>query len=313
MRNPNYDIITILGTTATGKTGLAVNLAKTLKSEIISADSRQIYRGMDIGTGKDLEEFKIDGQQIPYHLIDIKDPGYEYNVFEFQKDFFDCYAKLAADNKNAILCGGTGLYIESVLQSYAFKQVPTNEALRLDLESLPLNKLIERLRIYKGQLHNTTDTDSQKRCIRAIEIAEYDKQNPSQENSFPEINSINFGIRFPREVIRARITKRLKDRLENGMIEEAQNLLDQGTSHEQLEFYGLEYRYLSWFLSKQMTYDQMFEKLNISIHQFAKRQETWWRRMEKKGMKINWIDGNMDMNSKIDYILEITNNPIFNK
>jgi len=299
-----YNLIVITGATAGGKTSVATNLANKINGEIISADSRQVYRGMDIGTGKDLDDYFVNGTQIPYHLIDIVDAGYKYNVYEFQKDFFTVFEDVNSRSKNTILCGGTGLYIDSVLKNYRLIHVPVNESLRKDLKTKNIDELAEILKSFK-KIHNRSDLDTPKRAIRAIEIAEFYKTNHLKEEKAPEINPIIFGINFDREQRRTRITERLKYRLENGMIDEAKNLIDAGISHQDMEYYGLEYKFLSWYLSNKITYDELFTKLNTAIHQFAKRQMTWFRKMEKDGTKIYWIDGNLKLEDKISEIMKV--------
>jgi tRNA dimethylallyltransferase len=295
-------MITILGPTATGKTRLAANLAFSINGEVISSDSRQIYRHMDIGTGKDLDEFIVDGIQIPYHLINIADPGYEYSVFEYQTDFYNAYHKVINNGHQPILCGGSGLYIQSVLEGYKLLHVPPDQKLRNELEAksdVQLNQILEGL----TKLHNVSDTTSRKRTIRAIEIAMYNKYATVKENQYPPVQSKIFGVYFEREVIRQRITERLKHRLKNGMIEEVQSLIQSGISPEKLRYYGLEYKFVTMFLQGEISDKTMFEKLNIAIHQFAKRQMTWYRKMERDGHKIIWIDGSLSMDDKIQRIL----------
>lgn len=299
-----YDLITILGPTATGKTSLAANLAAILNAEIISADSRQVYRGMDIGTGKDLEDYNIGEQVIPYHLIDIVDAGYEYNVFEYQKDFYKVFNEIRSRKKLPILCGGSGMYIESILNGYKLIQVPENKILRDQYKNTKTEELIKILSSY-GSLHNISDTSDRKRLIRAIEIQEFKKTNKDVQTKLPAINNIIFGIDLERDEVRSRITKRLKARLSEGMIEEVKTLLKKGLTSEQLKFYGLEYKYLTAYINNELSYDEMFRQLNTAIHQFAKRQMTWFRRMEKKGFKINWIDGKLNLEAKINRCLEI--------
>lgn len=281
-------LIVVLGPTATGKTQLAVSLADKMDGEIISADSRQVYQGMDIGTGKDIEEYALPGKKIPYHLIDIVSPGEEYNVYRFQKDFVEAYESILKRQKQAILCGGTGMYIEAVLKGYELIRVPENKALRNSLHSKTDNELVKLLSTLKD-LHNTTDVTDRERTIRAIEIVTY-YQKHQVGNTFPEIQSVVFGVKMERQEIRSRITKRLKTRLEQGLVEEVERLLNSGLKPDQLTFYGLEYRYVTLYLMKELSYEQMFEKLNIAIHQFAKRQMTWFRRMEKKGIHIHWLE-----------------------
>ena len=304
-----YNLIVITGATAGGKTSVATNLAADIDGEIISADSRQVYRGMDIGTGKDIDDYVINDKKIPYHLIDIVDAGEKYNVFEFQKDFFKAYEDIKSRNKFPILCGGTGLYIDSVLKNYRLIHVPVNEELRKSLQNKNIYDLENILKSYK-RIHNRSDLDTTKRAIRAIEIAEFYKNNDIVEEPVPEVCPIIFGIYYNREQRRARITERLKYRLENGMIEEVQNLLNAGVSHDDLEYYGLEYKYISWFLSNKISYDGLFAQLNTAIHQFSKRQMTWFRKMEKEGVKIHWIDGNLEMGEKLSKILAIVENKI---
>ena len=297
-------MITILGPTATGKTGFATFLASQLNGEIISADSRQVYRGMNIGTGKDLSEYSVQGQEIPYHLIDIVDPGYEYNVFEFQKDFLEAYHEIDKREKLPILCGGTGMYIESVLKGYKLIDVPTNEALREELELKSDADLEEILQGYKN-LHNTTDVSERDRLLRAIEIQKYYEEHPEIDISFPDIPSLIVGLDFDRRVVRSRITDRLQQRLDEGMIEEVEGLLAQGTTAEQLKFYGLEYRFITQYIEGEIPYNEMFRRLNTAIHQFAKRQMTWFRRMEKQGFKIHWLDGNLSHQEKLSKMIPL--------
>ena len=295
-------MITILGTTATGKTKLAAQLAALIGGEIISADSRQVYRGMDLGTGKDLEDFNVDGLEIPYHLIDIVDPGYEFNVYEYQKLFFEAYQKINKNQHIPILVGGTGMYIESVLKNYRMAKVVRNESLRLRLANKTDEELIEIL-LNNRVLHNTTDTKDRERIIRAIEIDLHYKEHPELLQDVPKIKSVNFGIRFDRATIRNRITERLDQRFKEGMLDEVQSLLDNGVSPDVLKFYGLEYKFMTQHLLGEIEYNEMFNLLNTAIHQFAKRQETWWRKMEKQGVRINWLDGNISDQEKIGLIL----------
>jgi tRNA dimethylallyltransferase len=298
------NLITILGPTATGKTSLAANLASLIGGEIISADSRQVYRGMDIGTGKDYKDYIVEGNVVPYHLVDIVEPGYEYNVYEFQRDFIEAYRKISENEKIAILCGGTGLYIESVLKGFNFNYVPENEALRKELELLSDTDLIKMLATYR-KLHNTTDVTDRNRLVRAIEISKYKLQNPEPKKKYPKIRSINFGIDFPRETTRKLITERLESRLESGMIDEVKQLIENGLKPEQLTFYGLEYRFITLYVTDEISYDEMFSKLNIAIHQFAKRQMTWFRKMEKNGIFIHWINGELSLSEKVAQIISL--------
>lgn len=301
---PKYDLITILGPTASGKTLFSAALAAQLHTEIISADSRQIYRGMDLGTGKDLVDYTINGQTIPYHLIDIVDPGYKYNVFEYQKDFLKAYESIKAKGCLPILCGGTGLYLESVLKGYKLIPVPENPELRLSLSDKSLSELTEILEQYKT-LHNSTDVDTVKRAIRAIEIEEYYQKHPIQEREFPKLNSLIIGVDIDRELRREKISRRLKQRLEEGMIEEVRNLINNGVTAEDLIYYGLEYKYLTLYVIGQITYNEMYTGLETAIHQFAKRQMTWFRGMERKGFTINWIDSQLPIEEKIAYIVKM--------
>ncbi|MBX2960735.1 MAG: tRNA (adenosine(37)-N6)-dimethylallyltransferase MiaA [Flavobacteriales bacterium] len=298
----NANLIVILGPTATGKTSLAAHLAYELDAEIISADSRQVYRGMDIGTGKDLADFVVNGKKIPYHLIDIVDAGTEYNVFEYQKDFLQAYENIVSRNKTAILCGGSGLYIDAVVKGYRFLEVPENTALRNELEQKSIDELNAMLLSYKA-IHNTTDSIYKKRIIRAIEVAKFQAENEALIRDFPKINHVIFGIDFDRETIKKRITSRLKHRLENeGMIDEVKQLIANGIDPEKLKFYGLEYKLITQYLQNELNYNDMFQKLNTAIHQFAKRQSTWFRKMEKDGFNIHWIDGNLTLEEKLSLI-----------
>jgi tRNA dimethylallyltransferase len=298
------NLIVILGPTATGKTNLAANLAAKIDGEVISADSRQVYKGMDVGTGKDLADFLVEGKQIPYHLIDIVDAGAEYNVFEFQKDFLPVYENVLNRGKQAILCGGTGMYLESVLKGYRFLEIPENKELRTELELKSIDELVAILKQEK-EVHNTTDTIYKKRIIRAIEIAKFQSENEALIRDFPKINHIIFGIKFEREERRERITNRLKKRFkEEGMLEEVKQLIENGVSADKLKFYGLEYKIITEHLLGEITYNEMFEKLNVAIHQFAKRQMTWFRKMERNGFIINWIDGALSLDDKLAFILK---------
>ena len=301
-----YDLITILGPTASGKTQLAAALADKLGTEIISGDSRQVYRRMDLGTGKDLEDYTVDGRQVPYHLIDIVEPGYKYNVFEYQRDFLKVYQEIRQKNKLPILCGGTGMYIESVLKGYRLLPVPENPELRAALESKPLKELTTILEGYK-KLHNSTDVDTVKRAVRAIEIEEYYKQQPPDYREFPSLESLIVGVDIDRELRREKITRRLKQRLEEGMVEEVRGLLDEGIAPENLIYYGLEYKFLTQYAIGELTYDEMFHQLETAIHQFAKRQMTWFRGMERRGFTIHWLDATLPMEEKIERIINLIN------
>ncbi len=295
-------LIVILGPTATGKTNLAVALAHRLGGEIISADSRQVYRGMTIGTGKDLGDYHCCQEDIPYHLIDIVDPGYEYNVFEFQKDFIAVYNDIISRGNTPILCGGTGMYIDAVLKKYQLRKVPENMELRKVLGDKSITELTRMLEQYKT-LHNTSDSLSKERLIRAIEIADYDSKH-DETFEFPDFRSVVFGISLDRSIVREKISLRLSERLEEGMIEEVKELL-QSHSPQTIMFYGLEYKFITRYLIGEISREEMEEKLRIAIHQFAKRQMTWFRRMERKGTTINWIDGNLSKEEKLIKMLSI--------
>ena len=299
-----YDMITILGPTASGKTPLAAHLAKNINAEIISGDSRQIYRGMDLGTGKDLVDYVVDGYAVPYHLIDIAEPGYKYNVFEFQRDFLVAYDDIRLRDKNVILCGGTGMYLESVLKGYKLIPVPENKELRERLSDKSLDELTKILSGYKT-LHNSTDVDTVKRAVRAIEIEEYYLQENVDARPFPEIKSLIVGVDINRELRREKISRRLKQRLDEGMVDEVRNLIASGISPEDLIYYGLEYKFLTLYVTGQLEYDDMVSQLEIAIHQFAKRQMTWFRGMERRGFTINWIDAEMSMQEKVDAIVSM--------
>ncbi len=305
MAKMKYNLITILGPTATGKTGVAAHLAARLNGEVISADSRQVYRGMDLGTGKDYEDYFVDGVEIPAHLVDIEDAGVHYNVYRFQTDFIRVFDEIRSRNKFPVLCGGSGLYIEAVLKNYRLIEVPPNKELRKELEGKNLEELTEILKTIKPDIHNTTDIETDRRAIRAIEIEKYYAEHPQIDSYFPEISSLNIGVKVSREIRRQRITVRLKQRLENGMLDEVQKLLNSGLTPEQLIYYGLEYKYLTLHLTGKLTYEEMFNMLEIAIHQFAKRQMTWFRGMEKRGTKIHWINGMLPIEEKINAILEL--------
>lgn len=301
-----YDLITILGPTASGKTPLAAALADRLGAEIISGDSRQVYRRMDLGTGKDLVDYTVEGRQVPYHLIDIVEPGYKYNVFEYQRDFLKAYEEITAKNKLPILCGGTGMYIESVLKGYRLLPVPENPELRASLEGKSLEELTIILAGYK-KLHNSTDVDTAKRAIRAIEIEEYYKQQPPKYREFPSLKSLIIGVDIDRELRREKITRRLKQRLDEGMVEEVRGLLAEGIDPENLIYYGLEYKFLTQYAIGELTFEEMFHQLETAIHQFAKRQMTWFRGMERRGFIIHWLDATLPMEEKIEQITKLIN------
>ncbi len=299
-----YDLITVLGATAGGKTSFAAHLAYHTRREIISADSRQVYRRMDIGTGKDLDDYIVNRQKIPVHLVDIVEPGNKYNVFEYQQDFIKVYEQLKKQEKKAILCGGSGMYIEAVINAYKLLKVPENEELRKQLSSKSLDELAKTLISY-GNLHNKTDIEDKERALRAIEIAEFYKQNPEKKTGLERISKLILGIKFDRNSRRRRITERLKSRLENGMITEVEKLLDEGIPADTLIYYGLEYKFITLYLLGQISYDEMFRKLETAIHQFSKRQMTWFRRMERQGTKIHWLDGYMSMEEKLERVKDI--------
>ena len=299
MNSNPIDLITITGPTASGKTGFAARLAHRLNGEIISADSRQVYREMNLGTGKDYDDYIVEGAKIPFHLLDIKEPGYKYNVYEFQQDFLEVYQDIRLRNKMPFLVGGTGMYIEAVTRGYKLVPVPVNDFLRAELQDKSLSELVEMLKKLRPDLHNSTDTNHKKRTIRAIEIARYYEENDHLDISFPKLNTLMFGIKYDRESRRRRITQRLKIRLETGMIEEVEMLLKK-VKPEDLIFYGLEYKYLTLYLTGELSKDEMFKKLEIAIHQFAKRQMTWFRKMEREGTVIHWIDGHLPMGEKLD-------------
>ena len=314
-------MITILGPTASGKTPVAAHLAAEIGGEIISADSRQVYRRMDIGTGKDLADYIVDGRQIPYHLIDIREPGTKYNLFEYQQDFLDAYEDIRSRGAVPILCGGTGLYIEAVLKGYHLSPVPQNQELRDSLEGKSLAELTEMLTELKAKtgsnMHNTTDVDSCQRAIRAIEIETYNLEHPTPRRELPPVDSIIIGLDIDREQRREKITRRLKARLEERqqvgasagmtMVDEMKALLDEGIPADDLIYYGLEYKFVTEYLTGKTTYDEMVTRLEIAIHQFAKRQMTWFRGMERRGFHINWIDATLPMEDKVAKIIQIVN------
>ena len=297
-----YELITILGPTASGKTALAAALAARLDTEIISADSRQLYRGMDIGTGKDLADYVVDGKSIPYHLIDICDPGYKYNVFEYQHDFFRVFTSLRERGLVPILCGGTGLYIEAVLKGYKLLDVPPNPALRERLREKSLPELEILLASYKV-LHNKTDVDSVQRAIRAIEIEEFYRTQAPDVREYAPLNSLLVGVAIDRELRREKISKRLRARLDEGMVDEVRRILSNGVAPEDLIYYGLEYKFLTLYIIGKLTYEEMVSQLEIAIHQFAKRQMTCFRGMERRGCTIHWLDATLPMADKVEQIL----------
>ncbi len=306
-------LITILGPTASGKTPLAAALAKEVDGEIISADSRQVYRRMDIGTGKDLADYHMVGHSvadIAYHLIDICEPGTKYNLFQYQQDFYDAYQDIRARGKQPILCGGTGLYIEAVLKGYKLSPVPQNQALRDSLEGKSLDELTKLLIDLKekngSNMHNKTDVDSCQRAIRAIEIETYNLEHPTPCRELPPVDSLIIGVNIDREERRKKITRRLKARLDEGMIDEVKGLLAEGIAPDDLIYYGLEYKFVTEYLIGKLSYEEMFQRLEIAIHQFAKRQMTWFRGMERRGFMIHWIDAMLPMEEKVKKIIEIS-------
>jgi len=300
--NSIYDLLVVTGPTASGKTALAATIAQRVGGEVISADSRQVYRGMNLGTGKDYDDYLVDGARIPCHLIDIADPGYKYNVFEYQRDFNKVYSNLKKRKIFPIVCGGSGMYADSIITGYKMFEVPPDSGLRFELEKKSLEELKEILLTFKN-LHNTTDTDSKKRVIRAIEIAHSTRNIGVYYSKFPKVRALLVGIMFDRDARRKRISERLKQRLENGMVDEVKNLIDKGITTETLIYYGLEYKFITLYLKGKTSYQEMARDLEIAIHQFAKRQMTWFRGMERRGIKINWIDGKLSLEEKVRFVL----------
>lgn len=310
-RTPNHppEMITILGPTASGKTAFAAHLAKEMGGEIISADSRQVYRGMDIGTGKDLDDYQIGCTHIPYHLIDIADAGTKYNLFQYQEDFRRVYDDIRSRGATPILCGGTGLYIEAVLRGYSLSPVPQNPELRTRLSKKSLSELTQILLDLKARtgskMHNKTDIDSCQRAIRAIEIESHNLHHPTTCREMTPVESLIVGIDIPVDERRRRITERLRYRLAHGMIEEINRLLERGIPSENLIYYGLEYKFVTAYVLRQISYQEMFDKLEIAIHQFAKRQMTWFRGMERRGLKIHWLDASLPLREKMDKVIRL--------
>jgi len=304
MDNLMHDLLVITGPTATGKTRLAALVADRLGGEVISADSRQVYRGMDIGTGKDLSDCIVDGRRVPVHMVDIVDAGYRYNVYEYQRDFLKVFEDLSARGVFPVVCGGSGMYVDSIVSGYRLVQVPVNAPLRELLEGRSLEELTEMLSQYKS-LHNRTDVDTVKRAVRAIEIADWYVHHPDDETPFPVKNPLVTAIFIDRETRRQRISDRLRTRLEEGMIEEVQRLLAGGIHPDDLIYYGLEYKYITLYLMNRLTRDEMVQKLEVEIHRFAKRQMTWFRGMERRGIAINWIDGQLPDNEKAGLIIRL--------
>ena len=307
----NHKMITILGPTASGKTSVAAALALRTGGEIISADSRQVYRRMDIGTGKDLDDYTIGDVHIPYHLIDIAEPGTKYNLFQYQQDFHTAYNDIRSRGKLPILCGGTGLYIEAVLGGYSLSPVPQNQQLRESLEGKSLDQLTQMLVELKqkngSNMHNRTDVDTAQRAIRAIEIETYNLEHPTPERQMPPVDSLVIGINIDRELRREKITRRLKARLEEGMCDEIRSLIDGGVNPDDLIYYGLEYKFVTEYVVGKTSYEEMFRQLEIAIHQFAKRQMTWFRGMERRGYTIHWIDAAQSMDEKVEAIMSLMN------
>jgi tRNA dimethylallyltransferase len=299
-----YDLLVITGPTASGKTSLAAAVAARIGGEVISADSRQVYRGMDIGTGKDLDDYTVNGLVIPVHLIDIADPGYKYNVFEYQHDFLKVYEDMLKRGKFPVVCGGSGMYIDSIVSGYKLVEVPPDREMREELEKKPMEELTALLRSYKS-LHNVTDVDTKKRVIRAIEIEKYYSSQGSNVTSFPKVKTLITAVNFDRDSRRKRISERLKERLGNGMVEEVRELMSRGITDEELIYYGLEYKYITFYLTGRLNYDEMFKTLETEIHRFAKRQMTWFRGMERKGIKIHWLDGCEPMEEKVERIRKL--------
>jgi tRNA dimethylallyltransferase len=302
-----FDLITVLGATAGGKTAFAANLASILGREIISADSRQVYRRMDIGTGKDYDDYLVDGIKVPVHLVDIVEPGTKYNVYQYQQDFVRVFKDIQNRKKKAILCGGSGMYVEAIIKDYELIAVPHNKALRDNLEKQEIEQLASTLETYK-KLHNVSDTSDKKRLIRAIEIADFYTKNPDSKTNSPSMSHLVLGVKFDRESRRRRITQRLKQRLDSGMIEEVKALMDSGIDADTLIYYGLEYKFITLHLNGKLSYEEMFKNLETAIHQFSKRQMTWFRKMERDGIKIHWLDGYMSLDEKLDRVVKVLEN-----
>jgi len=299
-----YDLLAITGPTASGKTSLAAALALRLDGEIISADSRQLYRQMNLGTGKDYNDYIAGGKQIPYHLIDVADPGDKYSVFEYQRDFIKVLEEIRSRNKFPVVCGGSGMYIDSIVSGYRMAEVPPDPAFRSSLENKSIEELTEILSSYR-KLHNKTDIDTRKRAVRAIEIERYHRQVSGIHRYFPEINPLVVGVLFTREERRRRISERLRSRLDEGMVDEVRQLIEKGINPETLIYYGLEYKYITLYVTGSISYDEMYVSLETAIHQFAKRQMTWFRGMERKGVTIHWLDGELPMDEKVEKVFEL--------
>jgi len=300
--NSVYDLLVVTGPTASGKTTLAAAIAERTGGEIISADSRQVYRGMNLGTGKDYGDYLVNGTHIPCHLIDIADPGYKYNVFEYQRDFIKVYSNLIKRKIFPVVCGGSGMYADSIITGYKMYEVPPDSGLRIELEKKSLEELKEILLTFRD-LHNTTDIDTKKRVIRAIEIEHFSRNKGKPFSEFPKVKSLHIGIMFDRDIRRKRITERLKQRLDSGMVDEVKHLIDLGIQTETLIYYGLEYKFITFYLTGPINYEEMVRDLEIAIHQFAKRQMTWFRGMERRGIKIHWIDGTLPLEKKVQIVL----------
>ena len=300
--NSNYDLLVVTGPTASGKTSLAVAIADKVGGEIISADSRQVYKGMNLGTGKDYDDYLIDGKKVPYHLIDIAEPGYKYNVFEYQRDFIKVYNELKNRKVFPVVCGGSGMYADSIITGYKMIEVAPDSGLRVRLEKKTMEELKAILLTYKS-LHNKTDVDNKKRLIRAIEIAHFENSKERDHGQIPKFQSLVVGVSYERELRRKRISNRLITRLESGMVDEVKNLIDLGIDTDTLIYYGLEYKYITLYLTGKISSDEMVRDLEIAIHQFAKRQMTWFRGMERRGTKIHWLDGEMPMEEKVSMVM----------
>ncbi len=301
--NSIYDLLVVTGPTASGKTALAAAIADRVGGEIISADSRQVYRGMNLGTGKDYDDYLVNGTHIPYHLIDIADPGYKYNVFEYQRDFNKVYSDLKKRKIFPVVCGGSGMYADSIITGYKMFEVPPDSGLRIELEKKSMEELKEILLTFKN-LHNTTDIDTRKRVIRAIEIEHSSRNKGYHSCEFPKVRALLIGILFDRDTRRKRISERLKQRLDSGMVDEVKKLIGMGINTETLIYYGLEYKVITLYLTGKISYQDLVRDLEIAIHQFAKRQMTWFRGMERRGIKINWIDGELPMEEKVKIVLD---------
>jgi tRNA dimethylallyltransferase len=306
--NSIYDLLLVTGPTASGKTALSANIAMRVGGEIISADSRQVYRGMNLGTGKDYDDYQINGTKVPYHLIDIADPGYKYNVFEYQRDFNKVYSDLKKRKIFPVVCGGSGMYADSIITGYKMFEVPPDSGLRIELEKKSMEELKEILLTFKN-LHNTTDLDTKKRIIRAIEIEHSSRNSRKHHSDFPKVIALIIGIMFDRDTRRKRISERLKQRLDSGMINEVKNLIDMGIDAETLIYYGLEYKFITLYLTGKICYQELVRDLETAIHQFAKRQMTWFRGMERRGIKINWIEGLLPMEEKVGMVMKLLKNP----